>query len=59
MKKFPYFDTTCEENGDKQFKLVGEKRAPRKGEYYVSGAIPEVYRANANLTQEFYIVKEV
>lgn len=59
MKTFPYFDLTCEENGKKLFRLTGEKRAPFKGEYYTSGAIPEVYQANNNLSQEFRIVKEV
>lgn len=33
------------------------RRAPRKGEYYVSGAIPEAYRAPNDLSDEFLIVE--
>lgn len=32
-----------------------QKRAPKAGEYYISGAIPVAYRAKHDLTQEFYI----
>lgn len=31
------------------------KRAPKAGEYYISGANPVAYRAKHDLTQEFFI----
>jgi len=34
---------------------TGEKRPPRKGEWYLSGAIPEAYRAPNDLTTPFHI----
>jgi hypothetical protein len=37
--------------------LTGEKRPPRKGEWYLSGATPEAYRAPNDLTQVFHIVR--
>lgn len=40
-------------------KPTGEKRPPKKGEWYVSGAIPEVYRAPADLSDAHVIVKLV
>jgi hypothetical protein len=39
--------------------LTGEFRAPRKDEWYLSGAIPQAYRAPNDLTMSFYIVKIV
>ena len=36
-----------------------EYRCPRKGEWYLSGAIPEAYRAPNDLSQAFDIVKLV
>lgn len=38
---------------------TGERRAPRKGEWYVSGAIPEAYRAPNDLTIEHQIARIV
>lgn len=38
---------------------TGEKRPPRKGEWYLSGAIVEAYRASNDLTSEFHIAKLV
>lgn len=32
-------------------------RAPRKGEFYVSGAIPAAYKARADLSSEYLVVK--
>jgi hypothetical protein len=32
-------------------------RAPKKGEWYLSGAIPEAYQAPNDLTQCYYIVE--
>ena len=36
-----------------------EKRAPKKGEWYLSGAIPIAYRAPNDLSQEFHIMRLV
>lgn len=41
------------------FILSGEKRAPKAGEWYLSGAIPEAYRAPADLSDVFYILRPV
>jgi len=38
---------------------AGEFRAPKKGEWYLSGAIPQVWRAPNDLTQEFIICRLV
>jgi hypothetical protein len=38
---------------------TGEKRIPRKGEWYLSGAIIEAYRAANDLSCEFYIARLV
>ena len=38
---------------------TGEKRSPRKGEWYLSGAIIEAYRAPTDLSSEFYIARLV
>ena len=36
---------------------TGEFRAPKKGEYYLSGAIPQAYRALNDLTQVYHILR--
>lgn len=36
---------------------TGEKRPPRKGEYYLSGAIVAAYRAENDLSTEYYIAE--
>lgn len=38
---------------------TGEKRAPRAGEWYLSGAIVEAWYASNDLTQEFHIAEAV
>jgi hypothetical protein len=38
---------------------TGEFRAPRSGEWYLSGAIVEAYRAPSDLTMEFHIARLV
>ena len=38
---------------------TGEKRAPKKGEWYLSGAVVEGYRAANDLTTEYHIAKLV
>lgn len=39
--------------------LTGEKRQPCAGEWYLSGAIPEAYRAPSDLSSVYHIVKLV
>lgn len=34
---------------------TGEKRPPRRGEWYLSGAIVGAYRAHSDLSTEFHI----
>jgi len=41
------------------FKWSGEFRTPKAGEYFISGAIPEVYLAENDLSQEYYIAVPV
>ena len=38
-------------------KLTGEYRHPRKGEWYISGDIPETYLAKNDLPSSYYIAK--
>lgn len=38
---------------------TGEKRKPRKGEWYLSGAIIEAYKSPNDLSTEFHIAKLV
>lgn len=38
---------------------TGEKRPPRKDEWYLSGAIVEAYRASNDLSSDYYIAKLV
>lgn len=38
-------------------KWAGEYREPKKGEWYLSGAVIEAYRAPNDLTQKFHIAK--
>lgn len=40
-------------------RATGEFRPPRKGEWYLSGAIVEAYQARADLTTSFHIAKVV
>jgi hypothetical protein len=38
---------------------TGEKRAPKKGEWYLSGAIATAYKAPNDLTSEYHIARLV
>ena len=38
-------------------RYTGEKRAPKKGEWYISGAIPEAYEAKNDLSTPYHIAK--
>lgn len=40
-------------------KMTGEFRKPLKGEYYISGAIPEAYQAFNDINDSFHIAKRV
>ncbi len=42
---------------DIRAKWTGEKRCPKKGEWYLSGAIVEAYRAPNDLTTPYHIAK--
>ena len=39
------------------FVYSGQTRTPKKGEYYLSGAIPEVYLAPNDLNSIYHIMK--
>jgi hypothetical protein len=41
------------------YRWTGEHRPPRKGEWYLSGAIIEAYRAERNLAQSYAIAKPI
>lgn len=43
------------------YRKTGEFRPPKKGEHYLSGAIPEVYKAHADHAEDnkFHIMTEV
>lgn len=36
---------------------TGEKRPPKAGEYYLSGAVPTVYRTNNDLSYPYHIMR--
>jgi len=38
---------------------TGEFRVPKKGEWYLSGAIPEVWKANSRSSSEHFIMRLV
>lgn len=40
-------------------KATGEKRPPKKGEWYLSGAVIEAYRAKDNLDTSYHIAQLV
>lgn len=39
------------------FVSSGDFRCPKKGEYYLSGAIPEVYRASNDLPSKYHVMR--
>lgn len=43
------------DNPKLRYTATGEYRPPRRGEYYLSGAIITAYRAPNNLTQSYWI----
>ena len=56
--RYPSADAIGRVNA-KMFKATGEWRSPRKGEFYLSGAVIEAYRAPNDLAQRFWIAKEI
>lgn len=56
--KYPLWDNPPGGNKNDYFaKPTGEKRCPKKGEWYLSGAITEAYQAKNDLTGEYYIAR--
>lgn len=49
------FPPLCEEF----FESTGEYRQPLAGEWYISGAIPEVYKATHDLNTPFHIARPI
>jgi len=49
----------CMRNGKAYFSKARwdgcDKRAPKKGELFISGAIPQAYRATSDMDEEYYI----
>lgn len=41
------------------FEQTPEYREPKRGEYFISGAIPEVYKAPNDLTEKYRIAKPI
>ena len=46
-------------NAPQWFKLTDQKRPPKKGEYYLSGAKPAAYMAPVDLAVEYHILEVV
>jgi hypothetical protein len=59
MKRYPIADNLPK--GEKRNKAVatGEMRPPKAGEWYLSGAIVEAYRARADLSTAYHIARLV
>lgn len=43
----------------KTFRATGDFRPPKKGEFYLSGAVIEAYQAPNDLNMSFWIAKQV
>lgn len=63
---FPYFPIATpdlwaapDRGYQRMAKLTGERRAPRRGEWYISGAIAEAYYAPNDLSTSYRIAKIV
>lgn len=52
MKVYPNGEFAC---GGGVFIRTGERRPPKKGEWYISGAIPKAYKAPNDLTHNHVI----
>jgi len=55
------FYNLAENKIQQNFKAIktGEYRAPKKGEWYLSGAIPEAWKAKNDLSSKYFILKIV
>lgn len=58
-KKYKYVFVTSKGIRQEWYERNGEFRAPKKGEFYLSGAIPEVYKSPNDLESKFHIVRRV
>lgn len=47
------------ENSRKRFKATGEFRPPRKGEWYLSGAIVQAWKAPNDLSTPYWIAVSI
>ena len=59
MTTYPWADYPGEALKRSRFRATGEFRAPKKGEWYLSGAIVEAYRAPNDLGTAYHIAKPV
>lgn len=59
MKTYPLGERFVLMTKDIRYVWTGEKRPPKNGEYYLSGAIIEAYKAPNDLSQSFHIAKPV
>jgi hypothetical protein len=60
-KKFGFTSFLSQRTPTKELMAVmtGEKRSPKKGEWYISGALPAGYRAKHDLGMIFHIARLV
>jgi hypothetical protein len=47
------------EGADLRYELIGEFREPRAGEWYLSGAIPQAWRAPNALNTKYHILRPI
>jgi hypothetical protein len=52
-----YDDSVIGRGGSIRYKATGEFRPPKRGEYYLSGAIIAAYKAYNDLTTPFWLAK--
>lgn len=58
MRKTPQGTFLGGMSGQRQYRATGEYRAPRKGEFYLSGIIISVHHAPINLVERHWIAEE-
>lgn len=59
MKTYPVAEEYRYTRYAKKTFTKGEYREPKKGEWFLSGAIAEAYKAPNDLSQKYYIAVEV
>jgi hypothetical protein len=57
MDKVPFVSNAEQKNY--RAKYTGEFRAPKKDEWFISGAIPQAYRAYRDMYTPYYIARIV